>query len=273
MKCPKCGNELQHDEESKTFYCDACNHLYSEDEIINPVAELYKLTPLMSIPFLNLFLLKYAKNSDEHKVYSNIVISSMLMLFIYGFAFVAILYTAKDTTIENFIVEARQYLESTVGIYDPRGLEPIVYEFKDAEIGEKPTEEEEIFELNDEVVRLLAGSAVTGETLKHIVNQYPAYSYLVQTLSTAQKYQDMSCYFCVGHAIREANNDGEFTTMTVYIGDLEGTFTQLAEVIDPAILEEEGTIMYIYESQRFSVTPIYDRQGRVTGLAFVELEV
>lgn len=273
MRCPKCDSELQFDGESKTFYCEECNRLFSEEEIVIQPTELCKLTPLMSIPIVNLFLLKYAKNDDERKVYSNIIISSMLLGLVYCGIFVVILYSMKSTTIGTFRVEARKYLETTIAEYDPRGLKPEVYEFKNADVGDKPAEEEQVYELNDEVVRLLTKSAVTGDTLKHIVNQYPAYSYLVQTLSCAQKYQDMSCYFCVGHAIREANKSSDTSSMTLYVGDLEGSFTQLAEVIDSSILESEKTIMYIYESQRFSVTPIYDRQGRVTGLAFVELEV
>lgn len=273
MRCPKCGSDLNYDEGSNTFYCDECSHLYSEDEIVRPVTELYKLTPLMSVPFVNIILLRWVKNKDEQKVYTNIVISSMFMLLVYGFIAVAILFLAKDTTLVNFRVEARQYLESTIKEYDPRGLQPKIYEFHGIEVGEEPAEEEIIYELNDEVVRLLADSAVTGETLKHIVNQYPAYSYLIQTLSCAQKYQDMNYYFCVGHAIREANSNGGTSKSNFYIGDLEGTFTQLAEVIETSILEEEKTIMYIYESQRFSVTPLYDRMGKITGLAFVELEV
>lgn len=273
MRCPKCNSELQLDEETRTYYCDSCNHLYSEEEIIKAGTELCKLTPLMSIPFINIFLLRYAKSKEEQKVYQNIIISNMLITLIYCIIFVWILYAMKDNTIDSFRIEARQYLESTVSAYDPRVNVPEIMPFKNVEIGEKPAEEEQIYELNDEVVRLLTNSAVTGEVLKHIVNQYPAYSYLVQTLSCAQKYQDMNYYFCVGHVIREANKSGETSSMTFYTGDLEGTFTQLAEVIDPSVLESEKTIMYIYESQKFNVTPIYDRLGRVTGLAFVELEV
>lgn len=235
--------------------------------------ELCRLTPLMSIPVLNLFLLKYARNKDEKKVYANIVISSLLVCLVYSGIFAFVLYSLKSNTIDSFRVEARQYLEMTVSSFDPRGLKPVVHEFVDVELGEKPSEDEQVYELNDEVVRLLTNSAITGENLKHIVNQYPAYSYLVQTLSCAQKYQDMSYYFCVGHAIREANKGSETSAMTLYIGDLDGTFTQLAEVIDPKVLEEERTIMYIYESQRFNVTPLYDKQNNVVGLAFVELEV
>lgn len=273
MNCPKCNSELQFDEELKTYYCDSCSHLYSEDEIDKQNVELCRLTPFMSIPFLNLFLLKYARNTDERKVYSNIIISTMLISLVYCALFAFILYSMKSNTIDSFRVEARQYLETTIHGYDPRGLKPVTYDFEDVEIGEKPAEEEQLYELNDEVVRLLTNSAVTGATLKHIVNQYPAYSYLIQTQSCAQKYQDMNYYFCVGHAVREANKNGETSSMTSYIGDLDGTFTQLAEVIDPDVLESERTIMYIYESQRFNVTPIYDKKGRVTGLAFVELEV
>lgn len=273
MKCPKCENELDFDESTSTYYCEECNHLYSEDEVNKPNAKLYRLTPLMSIPFLNIALLKYATNEDERKVYTNIVISSMLMILIYGFILVCVLYMAKDTTIDNFRVEARQYLEMTVSEYNPSKLKPVIYQFTKVDIGEQPAEEEQLYELNDEVVRLLTDSAVTGETLKHIVAQYPAYSYLVQTLSCAQKYQDFSYYFCVGHAIREANNSSETSKINLYVGDLEGSFTQLSEVIDPIVLEDSKTIMYIYESQKFSVTPIYDKSGRVIGLAFVELEV
>lgn len=273
MTCPKCNSELQHDEESKTYYCDSCNHLYSEDEIEKPMVPLFRLTPFMSIPIINVFLMKCASSDDERKVYSNIVISSLFVSLVYCSIFAAILYSVKSTTIDGFRVETRQYFESIVKEFDPRGLKPRVYEFEGAEVGDKPTKEEQVYELNDEVVRLLTNSAVTGATLKHIVNQYPAYSYLVQTLSCAQKYQDMSYYFCVGHVVREANKNGVTSTMTSYTGDLEGTFTQLAEVVDPSVLEEERTIMYIYESQRFNVTPIHNRQGNVIGLAFVELEV
>lgn len=273
MNCPKCYSEMPLDETSRTYYCEECNHIYSEDEIVIQNAELYKLTAFMSIPFLNLFLLKYAKSNDERKVYSNIIISNLLISLIYLTIFLCIIYTMKSTTIDSFRIEARQYLETTISGYDPRGMKPIVYEFDDVKIGEPPVEEEQAYELNDEVVRLLTNSAVTGSTLKHIIHQYPAYSYLVQTLSCAQKYQDMNYYFCVGHTIREANKGSETSSVTFYIGDLDVTFTQLAEIIDPVILESEKTIMYIYESQRFSVTPIYDRQGRVVGLAFVELEV
>ncbi|MCM1441187.1 MAG: hypothetical protein NC131_18590 [Roseburia sp.] len=274
MNCPKCESGMHFDEESRTYYCEACNHLYSEDEIVEPVSELYKLTPLMSIPFLNVIFLRYAKNADEKKVYSNIIISSMAITLVYMFIFVCILYFVKGTTLDTFRVEARQYLETTVAEYDPRNLTPVIPEFKYVPIGEKPAEEERVYELDDETVRLLANSAVTGETLKHIVNQYPAYSYLVQTLSCVQKYQDMSYYFCVGHAIREANNTNSGTSnVNFYVGDLEGSFTQLAQVFDSSVLEEERTIMYIYESQKFNITPIYNRSGNIIGLAFVELEV
>lgn len=273
MKCPVCSKDMVFDGELKTFYCDDCNHLYSEDEVVIQDTELYKLTPFMSIPFVNLMLLKYARNRDERRVYNNIIISNMLMTLVYCFIIIGVLYVAKGSTLINFRVEARQYLETTIKSYDPRGLQPIVYDFKNVAIGNKPEEGEQLYELNDEVVRLLTNSSVTGDTLKHIVDQYPAYSYLVQTLSCAQKYQDKNYYFCVGHTIREANDNGGTSNTNFYIGDLDGTFTQLAEVIGSSILEDEKTIMYIYESQRFDITPIYDRQGKVIGLAFVELEV
>lgn len=272
MKCPKCDVELEYDEVSNTYYCEVCSHLYSEDEIAEQV-KLYRLTPFMCIPILNVILLGRAKDNDERRVYTNTVISSILMMLIYCFAFLVVLYKIKDTTINNFRVEARQYMETTITTYDPSGIKPRVFEFKGIEVGDKPTEEEQVYELNDEVVRLLADSSVTGETLKHIVNKYPAYSYLVQTLSCVQKYQDLSYYFCIGHSVREANNTSETSNITFYVGDLEGTFTQLPEVIDASTLEEEKTIMYIYESQRFNVTPIYDKYDNVIGLAFVELEV
>ena len=273
MMCPKCESELDFDEGTKMYYCEECRRLFSEDDVNKPNAKLYGLTPFMSVPFINLFLLKYAKNEDERKVYTNIVISSMLLLLVYGLIFICILYMAKDITIDNFRVEARQYLEMTVSEYNPSKVKPTIYDFTEVELGEQPAEDDYIYELNDEVVRLLTDSAITGETLKHIVAQYPAYSYLVQTLSCAQKYQDFSYYFCVGHAVREANNSSDMTRINLYVGDLDEPFTQLPEVIDSSVLEDTKTIMYIYESQRFTTTPIYDKSGRVIGLAFVELEV
>lgn len=278
MRCPKCHEQLEYDEQTESYFCEGCNVIYSEDELMKPTGKLFIVSLLMWIPVLNLIILSLAKNKpeDEQQIYFNIAMSSLV------FQAVAIICTAlcftvfRDNTVDVFkkdlqTLAINNMIESLPKIEANKykAPEPTKRVTLEPEVNdEKP----EVLTLTENEEFIINGSVISGDKVRDLITRYDSYGFLLQTTSIRTKQQNMNYYLNVGHRFREAEYDELIDYSYVDEVLTEVTLHLMKPTTGVNKLNDKNTVYYIYDTQLFRVSVLHDAKGQVIGLAFTEQE-
>lgn len=278
MRCPKCHEQLEYDEQTESYFCEECNVIYSKDELIKPTGKLFIISLLMWIPILNLIILSLAKNKseDEQQIYFNIAMSSLVFQAV-AIICAALCFTVfRDNTVDKFkhdlqTMAINNMIESLPKIEANKykAPEPI----KRAALKQEPVEEEpEVLTLTENEEFLIDGSVISGDKVRDLVTRYDSYGFLLQTTSIRTKQQNMNYYLNVGHRFREAEYDEliDYSYVDEVLSEVTLHLMKPTTGVDK--LNNKNTVYYIYDTQLFQVSVLHDAKGQVIGLAFTEQE-
>lgn len=262
------------DEESNSYFCETCNIIYSEEELNKPEnVKIFLLCFFMWVPIVNLILLGVYKDKskEENTIYTNVAVASLFFQCIVGIGIVLFLYINNTTSITKFMVEARRIGENNIYVSSIAERLPVIPDFEIVEPGEYvPEEVKNVYE--EEVLHILDNSIITGDKVKELIYKYDEYGYLLQTTSIRTKYTSMNYYVNVGKLFRECEYD-EVIDYANVSASLEDTFTlNKRKDVGLAHIDDKTRTSCIYESERFLVNVLHDKDGECVGLAFTELE-
>jgi hypothetical protein len=267
------------DELTEQYYCEECGILYDREELETKVTvPILFLSFFMWIPILNLVLIRFIEKSkpEDKKAYYSIFLSSMLLnilLFMVGGIVFKSYKAAELKLARQTLYNASKTLlvdgSSIEEMYDIRDIEDIRLSISDSIQQEKDKERNKQKLFDDELVTVINGANVSGEHVRYLINRYPDYAYLLQTKALRSKNQNINIYLNVGRFIREAES-GSVRTIDC---SLQDKFTLLTQSTGYELLDDNGTIYYIYDTEMFRVGFIYDTNDKIIGMSFSELEV
>lgn len=275
MKCPRCHEHILLDEVSDTYYCETCNRLYSAEELeTNTSVKLFVISFFMWIPLINVLFINLLKKRpyEEQQVYLNVFLTAMFS-HIVVLALGALLFVKYRVVVtDQFLVESRRNIESTYPVIkDISKWEYIPRVEKPKEPTERP-QEIRIMSFTDDAIELLDGATLNGSKVISIIEDYPEYTYLLQTTSVRTKYQSLDYYLNLGYLLREAEYD-DITQYGFVDMDISGPLTPNKSVIIPSdMIHDKRLIYYIYGTEKFAVNILRGNAGGVIGLAFTEQE-
>lgn len=284
MKCPKCKETMILDTVSDTYYCEQCSVLYDKEELENkPEGKILFLSLLLWIPIFNMVILNLIErsNSKNKNVYYNVFLSS-LMFHMVLFVLAGFGYKWYTDTKVRF---ARQTLESAfdtiakednISVVDFENMVNFAIDKKTKiiENAENSKEKKDIInqKYSDEFVSIIDNSFISGENVRYLMEQYPNYGYLLQTVSLRQKHQNVNVYLNVGRFIKGTSTNQDKQYRVIDCSTYE-EFVLLHDSVKYTDLKTESTIYHIYNTEMFKVQLLYDKDRNVVGLSFTELEV
>lgn len=278
MKCPECNETVIYDEASDTYYCENCKALYDYDDIMEPnqISILF-ISFLMWIPILNLLFLKIFKNRprEEQQTYTNIVLSSVmlyLVLALISTLVLRVIVNKLDTRYQKTFDETTTSLIEMFDNYDvshtlPEPIQPIPEETSIDEI-----EEDVVLEYSKDLLEVFNGCTINGDSVLYLIDNYTNYGYLVQTTSMRRKNMSFQYFYNVGHLFAESEFDELLNLANIECSIYTGSFQMQDDIIGTDALRDDSKVSKIYGASRYSVNVLYDLDGNVTGLAFIELE-
>ena len=279
MKCPKCKDTIMLDELTEQYYCENCGILYDKEELETKVTvPVLFLSFFMWIPILNFVLLRFVEKSklEDRKAYYSIFLSSLLLnifLFIIGGLGFKLFKTTELKLSRQTLYNASNTLlvdkSEVEEMYDIRDIIDIRNDISELIELEKDKERNRQKMFDDELVTVINGANISGEHVRYLISRYPDYAYFLQTKALRSKNQNINIYLNVGRFVKEAENSNIRTIDC----SLQDRFTLLTQSTEYDLLDDSGTIYYVYDTEMFKVGFIYDTNDKIIGMSFSEMEV
>lgn len=301
MNCPHCNEPCEYDELTDSYYCEECNYLFGEEDIIEEEEEVVVpqnktrinfisniiLSVFCTLPFVDMLIPVAMSKADIDEKYIQSYAARFLarMLIVSGFLILYITVVMEDrielqTNVHNKLNALHESMIELNQSNDPidrvelesKTLEDIladIYVEEDAEVDKQYYSSNNFLFIDDAVV----SGATAKELITSCSDKYVAI--LVNTKSIAKKYNN-STYANFGYIIENAEM-ADSKVAYMYEGKLsditELTTNDLGEYVymDTDSLNNSRYIYYISKSNNYKIN-IVSKEDIVIAIILTEVQ-